>query len=772
MTLGTDHSAFFKKWSSRTLLRLLGAGLALCIAGIQLFHGQGLAHHATLSRIDAVLYDLRFQLLPPVREAVIPIVIVDIDEASLQQEGRWPWSRRKIARLITTLQAQGAALIGFDMVFSEPETNPAELLLQQPDLPASVRESLQSLAIQDDADAALAEALGTNSVLGYFFHADGASVGSLPPAFLELEPGKARALSLRNMPDFTSNLDLLSMFALASGFVVAVPDADGVVRRMPLVMLHDQGLYASLMLEVTRLALGAPWIRLDTAALDDREVVTGVRIGPDFRVPLDEHGNMLIPYKGVARSYPTLSASALLSSNDVHVDLSVLEGAIVLIGTSALGLSDLRTVPLHTGFPGVEVHANGIDTLLQAAMFEAQARQDEARHGWLALNPEDRSPLYHRPDWEPGASLLLLCLTGIILVLWLPGRSPLRMLSIASGWLLLVVVVNGLLWHWWHLAFPLALQVLMVFILATLNIAGGYWVANRQKHQIQDLFGAYVPAHYVEQMLNQPASVSLEGENREMTVLFADVRNFTAMSENLSASELKSLLNRYLSAITEVIFAHHGTIDKYVGDMVMAFWNAPLDDPDHAKHAVQAALAMQQRMALLRQAFTADGLPQLHIGIGVHTGPMNVGDMGSTYRRAYTVLGDAVNLASRLEGLTAFYDVPILVSHDTREAASDVIYRPIDKVRVKGRQQPLEISQPLEASTMLNDQFQQAYAEYEQALASYQNQCWAQAHRLFNSLTLRYPDTKLYTIYRERILAIQKGSLVPDRDGVFDHASK
>jgi len=253
-----------------------------------------------------------------------------------------------------------------------------------------------------------------------------------------------------------------------------------------------------------------------------------------------------------------------------------------------------------------------------------------------------------------------------------------------------------------------------------------------------------------------------------MTVLFADIRNFTAISEGLSPAELKSVLNRYLSAITEVIFAHQGTIDKYVGDLVMAFWNAPLDDAQHALHAVQTALAMQIRAQQLRAEFREQGLPEFHVGIGLNTGTMNVGDMGSVYRRAYTVLGDSVNLAARLESLCSYYGVSILVSDTTRAATPDIIYRTIDWVRVKGRQAPLIISQPIALNNQLSSNEQQTLKLHEQACQAYQEGELQKAQTLFNQLKQDLPADPLYDLYLQRIQAAHADTWNP----VFTHDNK
>lgn len=754
----------------RGRLRVLGLLVMALVLMLHVLSPDNPARNSPLTRLNALWYDLRFQLLPPQRDARVPIVIVDLDEATQQREGRWPWDRRKVAQLIHALEDRGATLIGFDVVFSESGSNPARQLLDSANVPAVLDRALSSLIDEFDGDAALGRALGDNTVLGYFFHADGGQAGVLPAPFLELNSDDVSPATLISMPDYTSNLEVLTHGALASGFVVAVPDADGVVRRMPLVMRYENGVYASLSLEMARLALRAPWIRLNQAERGGQAVVTGVQLGRVINVPLDERGNILVPYRGPARSFPTVSATGVLRGDAPAELLDALDGAIVLVGTSALGLADLRTIPLQTGYPGVEAHANVLDTIIYAASQHTGQAASTSANRFSGIS--DQSPFYLRPDWEPGASLALLLLSGLVLALGLPGRAPSAMLVFSVLWSALVVAVNIGVWHVGHLAFPLALQIVMVTLLAALNIVGGYVTTARQKRSIQTLFGEYVPAEHVQRMLADPKQVSMEGEQRTMTVLFADVRNFTALSESLSAAELKAVLNRYLSAVTEVIFEHHGTIDKYVGDMVMAFWNAPLDDPGHARHAVQAALAMQARMATLRDEFQQEGLPGFHVGIGINTGPMNVGDMGSRYRRAYTVLGDAVNLASRLEALTSFYGVPILVADTTRADAPEFIYRTVDLVRVKGRQQSVTVSQPLDTIRDASDDVKAVAEQHERALGHYRARRWDQARAQFEALAQKHPDDAVVQRYLRRMAETDADQLPAQWSAVYQHETK
>jgi len=733
--------------------RLMGGMLALLLIGAHLAARHDPAHGGALNRMEALLYDWRFQALPPQRAPELPIVIVDLDEATQHREGRWPWDRAKVAALVRALQDHGAALIGFDVVFSEAGGNPAETLLQAPDLDPGTRKALTALAPAFDGDQALAAVVGERVVLGYFFHSDGGRAGSLPFPFLELSEQDAARSSLHSLPDYTGNLQILTDSALSGGFVVAIPDADGIVRRMPLAMRHGAAVYPSLALEMARVALGAQWLRLTMTDSGGRPRLAGIRIGNRVEVPVDARAQILVPYRGGAGSYPTISATGALRGDAPPGQLEKLDGALVLVGTSALGLSDLRTIPLQTGFPGVEVHANVLDAILQAALGE--------------------QTFYTKPDWEPGATAFLLILSALVLALVLPGRSPAAMLSIAVAWLTLMVGVNLVLWTSVHIALPLAMQLLMVLSLTAFNVAAGYLRTNRQKRAIQNLFGEYVPPAYVERMVAHPELVSLESEQREMTVLFADVRDFTAMSESLSAGELKALLNRYLSAITEVIFEHRGTIDKYVGDLVMAFWNAPLDDEQHAGNAVRAALAMQQRMLGLREEFRQLGWPAFDIGIGVNTGMMSVGDMGSRYRRAYTVMGDAVNLASRLEGATRHYALPVLVGEATRLRADGFLYRPVDRIRVRGRAEPVDIFQPLcpasEAGTAMREQVDR----FSLAVAHYRARRWTEARTLLERLLIEDASgAALYSNYLARMTGVDPASLPADWQGVFDHEQK
>lgn len=338
------------------------------------------------------------------------------------------------------------------------------------------------------------------------------------------------------------------------------------------------------------------------------------------------------------------------------------------------------------------------------------------------------------------------------------------------------VVAAGNVWFWQEkgLDIPVSGPLLTVVTLYIINISFGFFTAAQQKDRIRDMFGQYVASAHIDRLLDDSAALSFDGESKKMTVLFSDIRNFTNMSETLSANDLKNLLNRYFTPMTEIIFGQQGTIDKYVGDMIMAFWGAPLDDPEHERHAVMAALLMQRKQAALRDEFRKIGLPEIHTGIGINTGQMNVGDMGSSYRRAYTVLGDAVNLGSRLESITKFYGAAILVSESTYAAVKDAfVWREIDYMVVKGKKEPIRVYEPLTLPEEADESLLRHLQQYRLAREAYLARQWEEAHSLFSGLAAEAADfRKLCEIYLERIRDCSLEQLPDEWCGVWYHTEK
>lgn len=720
-----------------------------------LLHAAGYIRLDFLEQLENIAYDVRLNLTLP---ATVDdrIVVVAIDETSLNAVGRWPWPRDMLARMVDRLyEDYDARAVGFDVVFAERDENAGMRVLERlsagplADDPA-FREQYRELAPKLDRDRRFAEALrGRNAVLGFFFRSTvekgSPTVGRLP------EPlGSARGAAAEDLPvvrpeGYGANLPVLQEAASGGGFFdnPLVSD-DGVFRRVPLIQAYEGQLYGLLALETARAALGWPPVELDVASEgNDYRAIEAVRLGKRT-IPVDRRGAVLVPYRGPQNSFPYISAKDVLSG---EADSETLEDRIVLIGATAAGLLDLRSTPVQNVYPGVEVHANVISGILDGR-------------------------IKHDPAYTLGYEVVVLVLIGVLLTAVLPLLTPLWLSAATLGVAALVVGGNFAAWSGADLVLPLASPLLLTVLLFVFHVAWGFFVETRGKRQLARLFGQYIPPELVEEMDKAPEEVTLAGESREMTVLFSDVRGFTSISENLDPAELTRLMNAFLTPMTRVIHQHRGTIDKYMGDAIMAFWGAPLSDPDHARNALYAARDMQQTMRELEPEFRRQGWPPLRIGIGLNTGVMNVGNMGSEFRMAYTALGDAVNLGSRLEGLTKTYGVEVVVSETTKEAVPDYEYRELDVVRVKGKDRPVAIYEPIGPIEEIDRDTRKALRRYHAALERYRAQDWDAAERELFSLSREYPNDVVYAIYLDRIAVVRKEPPPADWDGVFTQLSK
>jgi adenylate cyclase len=376
------------------------------------------------------------------------------------------------------------------------------------------------------------------------------------------------------------------------------------------------------------------------------------------------------------------------------------------------------------------------------------------------------------PPYVLGANVLLLMLVGMTLAVLLPLLSPVYGTLISLAVLLLDASGNAWLWEYGNVALPLAGGLIMVFALFALNMTFGYVTTERTKRQITGLFGQYVPSEVVDEMSKNPEQVSMQGESREMSVLFSDVRGFTTISEGLEPRDLALLMNEFLTPLSRVIYSHRGTIDKYMGDCIMAFWGAPLADTRHAYHAVLSGLEMQKALRDLQPRFNERGWPPIQIGVGINTGRVSVGNMGSELRVAYTVMGDAVNLASRLEGITKEYGASVLVGETTRNEAPEFVYRELDLVRVKGKDHPVAIFEPLGLADEVDSAMLEENKLFQHALRMYRKQEWDKAElQLFNLLKIA-PGAKLYEMYSERIGYYRNNPPGANWDGVFVFKAK
>ncbi len=732
--------------------RLAQAALSALFVLLLAAHAGGWLALPPIQRAETWLYDAWLRHTAPTG-VDDRIAILDIDEASLKSVGRWPWNRAIMTAMLDQLfDRYGVAAVGFDVVFAEPDTSSGLVTLDQmarSELAGNheFQAALRRLSPQLDYDARFARALAGRPVsLGYYFNPagfGGARSGELPspalPAgtFDPLRPGRPAATG------FGANLAVFQQAAQGAGFYNMRADEDGTARRMALVSPFGDGYYLSLSASTLRVAFGAEPAAggVGPVRVLGREYQTPWLEVGGMRMPLDTDGHVHVPYRAGA-PFPYLSAADVLAGK---APVAQLENRIVLVGSTAPGLADLRVTPFSSTFPGVEIHAH-----LIAGMLDGTLRAV--------------------PPWADDARVLAVLVASVLLVVVLLRFGPAVGLIATLTLLGLLLAAYAAAWSRF-LVVPMAAPMLTVFGLYALNTAWGFFAATRSKRQITRLFGQYVPPELAAEMSRDPAHYTMEGQSRDMTVLFSDIRGFTNFSEKLPPAELAEVLNAYLSTMTRIVQQHQGTIDKYIGDAIMAFWNAPVDLADHATRAVATALDMQAALPQLNREFAERGWPEVKIGVGVNTGRMSVGNMGSEFRMSYTVMGDAVNLGSRLEGITKQYGVGILATQPTVDADPVHAYMKIDVVRVKGKETPVTIHEPLGARAGLDASLQQAAAEFGLAFAAYQRQEWDVAEAALGALNARAPRA-LYDIYLERIAHFREAPPPGDWDGVFVYTTK
>ncbi|WP_041725860.1 CHASE2 domain-containing protein [Desulfurispirillum indicum] len=720
---------------------------SLCIVLALLGEMAGFWTLRLMERLEWLSYDLRVQATL-IGDKDPSIVLIDLDERSLSEIGQWPWTRHQIAELTTILfEEYGISILGFDIVFAEPEGN---LLAQQwgqlreryPDLPPAPD--------VESGDAILASALATYPVvMGYYFQSqagdsDPPSSGALPiPLLVDAEPEIIEAVPWPRPERFTGNLADLQHAALGGGFFDnPFVDADGVFRRVPVVQYWEGALYPNLPTAMIYTLFGQPPVTLKVSEGAGIIQLETIELG-GFEIPVDARGGALVPWYGPRGHFTYISAADILFR---RTDPRALEGALAIFGASAPGLMDLRSTPVASVYPGPEINASMLAGILHQS-YKAE------------------------PPYTLAAALLVLGIVGGLSTLLFPR---LQAVSIVASSALLAAIHTGLnLWAWqqnWVL--PFASGLVLLLLLSLWHLTMNFWRESQQKSWVTDRFGQYVPPELVDEMVHTPESFGLEGEQRDLSVLFSDVRGFTSFSEGIAPTELTNVMNRLLTPITKAIHQHRGTIDKYMGDAVMAFWGAPLADAEHARHSLEGAFAMLQALEEINREFTAEGMKALAMGIGINSGPMNVGNMGSEFRMAYTVMGDNVNLGSRLEGLTKAYGVNIIISEATATAAPDWACRCIDRVRVKGRTTPISIYEPIGIHIELSSETKEWIKRHEKAMNAYAQQQFRQAYDDFSHISHDYPTDNVARLYLERIdhyLAEPPG---PHWDGVWTHTEK
>jgi adenylate cyclase len=739
----------------RLAIRLALSGITFLVFAFAAF---GALHFPLLDRVEQFAYDARLRLtatLPPDPR----VVIVDIDEPSIAQVGRWPWARDRVALLLEQLTDRyQVAAVGFDIVFAEPDDRrDIELMdalaagpLKDDDrFLRAYAELKPSLATDQRFAQALA---GRKVALGYVFQrqgADGAGLarGGLPAPVIAAGADTTK-LEYIEAAGYTGNLAELQAAARSGGFFDnPLPDEDQSFRRIPLVQRYQGAVYESLSLATLRVALGAPPLSFAFVpeSTPDNINLEGLTIG-DHLVPVDDDLAIWIPFRGGRGSFPYVPVGDVLRGT---ADAEVLRGAIVLVGTTAPGLQDLRPTPLEPDYPGVELHANVISAILDGR--------------YLA-----------RPAWVRSLHVAILLASAIVVTLCALRLSIGASLLVIGAWFSFGTAVNLLFWTEGGLVVPMASPIAFVIVLFFLHSIYGFLIESRRTRLLSSQFGHYLAPELVAEMAQQSESYTFEGQTREMTVLFLDARDFTSTSEGLSPLALSEYMNTYLTAMTGAIQAQRGTVDKYIGDAIMAFWGAPVVDAQHARHAVLAGMEMARIAERLNAEFAVRGWPPIHIGIGISTGEMRVGDMGSSFRRQYTVMGDAVNLGSRLEGLTKEYGVVVLVSEATVAAVPEVAFLELDRVRVKGRAQAVAISTPLGLREGLDKGLRQEASRFANALAAYRAQRWDDAEREFFGLSQAANSgaKAASRLLLDRIAHFKSHPPSADWDGVFTFRTK
>lgn len=730
---------------------------------VALLHASGAMRLEVLNRLDDIIYDARLRATMP-KTLDERVVIVDIDEKSLAEVGRWPWGRNRLAQLIDELyDKQHVAIVGFDVVFAEPDESSGlkrlRQLAQNELRDSSLGDKLQGLQSQLDYDALFAKSLTSRPVvLGYYFTSDrqGRTTGVLPSPVMKREDLKGRPVAFTSWDGYGANIEALSTAAPLAGFFNSITDTDGVVRSLPLVAEYKGQYYESLALSMFRLLVGLP--KVEAGIPQDRfigrnykgleSIILRNKNNQTLALPVDDRVAALVPFRGNGgphgNSFRYYSASDLLSGK---LPPNSLKDKVVLVGTTAPGLLDLRVTPVSEVYPGVEAHANLISGMLDGKVFI-------------------------KPDYAIGFEVVILLITGLTLALALPLMTALRAVLLSLAVLFSLLALNSWMYLGFGLVLPVASAIIMILASFALNMSYGYFVESRTKRELAHLFGTYVPPELVDEMVKDPDSYNMKAVSKELTVMFCDMRGFTKLSETMDPTQLQNLLNSVFSRLTDIIRKNRGTIDKYMGDCVMAFWGAPVELGNHAELATQAALEMAAEVRKINQEHREQGLPEIGVGIGLNTGPMAVGDMGSAIRRSYTVIGDAVNLGSRLEGLSKVYGVDIIASEFTRKLAPNYTWQELDKVRVKGKETAVGIFWPLGPNSQMSEQQVDELKSWNIALKAYRAQDWDQCDVALLNAQRQNAKKFLYELYSQRVASMRLLPFDPGWDGATNFETK
>lgn len=715
----------------RWFARKFGFARMVCLGLLVVFAGLRLWDPPPVQEIRLRTFDM-FQLIDPRdKKGVRPVTIVDIDDRSLARFGQWPWSRTRIADMIINLTSKGAVAIGFDVVFSEADRlNPDLVANQMRYLDDATRAKLRELPSNDQI---LSEAIKhSRVVLG---ETGQPKVGSeldktLPFTGVATVGEENAERFLFDYAGLLRNVPVIEKVAAGRGLFSIPTERDGLIRRVPMILRAQGNIMPSLSLEILRVVTGTPTLLVRT----DKTGVRAIRL-KGVEIPTDKNGRLWVHYARQDSSIYVSAADVL----DNIVPPSMIANKVVLIGTSAAGLNDIKTTPVSSTMPGVEIHAQVLESVLSGAVIS-------------------------QPNYALGVELLAALIIGILVIIFTPNLGPVR-LVLAGATFAAILIGTSWFFYWRYrylidFTYPLlsTTAIYLTFIFAS------FVREQRQRKEIRGIFAQYMSPVLVEQMAQSPEKVVLGGEEREMTIMFSDVRGFTTISESYKHDPqgLIVLMNRFLTPLTDVIIEQNGYVDKYMGDAIMAFWNAPLDDAEHQVHACEAAIQMLEKIDVVnkeREQEAADGghvyIP-LNVGIGLNTGIGVVGNMGSDLKKNYSVLGDSVNLASRLEGQTKEYGFPIIVGSRTALAVKDKFaILELDFIMVKGKREP-EVIYAIAGreDVMQSGAFQRLRNITIEMLSCYRNRDWQGAlDAIERGRRSEDADTleKLFKLYEARI---------------------
>jgi adenylate cyclase len=730
-----------RRWFGRKFGYARLACLALLIGAAAL----RIADFAPIEELRVRTFDT-FQRFDPRVKTARPVTIIDIDEKSLAKLGQWPWPRTRIADLVTSLTKLGAVVIAFDVIFSEPDRlNPDAAADTFRNLDEDAKIKLRALPSNDqlfaDAMRHSRVVLGESGLPEMVAELD-KTIPVTGMAMLGAEPQR----HMFNFPGLLRNTHVLESAAGGRGLITIKPERDGIIRRVPMVMLAQGQTMPSLSFEMLRLATGTETILVKSDVVGIKSV--GVK---GFEVPTDRNGQLWVHF---ARYDPSLYVSAV-DVLEGRVALEKIARKLVLVGTSAVALNDIKTTPVSPAMPGVEIHAQVLEAALTKSL--------------LAQPP-------YGPLLEFGAALIL----GILVIAFAPKFGPVTLVVVGA---LFATLLIGTSWYFYtqhRLLIDFTYPLMSTTAIYLTLIFFSFVREQAQRRQIRSAFGQYLSPALVEQLAQSPEKLKLGGEEREMTIMFSDVRGFTTISESYKSDPqgLTALMNRFLTPLTNAILARKGTIDKYMGDAIMAFWNAPLDDREHQVNACEAALDMLERIDVLnkeREIEAENGghryIP-INVGVGLNTGTCVVGNMGSNLRFDYSVLGDSVNLASRLEGQSKEYGFPIILGSRTALAVKDrFAILELDFIMVKGKKEP-EVIYAIAGreDTAHSGRFQRLRNLTIEMLACYRNRDWEGAlaaidrgRRTDDAHALKL----LYDLYETRIRGYQEDPPPEDWNGAF-----